>query len=134
MMIFSEDTKIELSIQVRIASYSASFLDVGKFNYIAYSILSPVGDLSYKPTPTPVYREAPSILRIHQSALPRYASSWVISAKMSSNIYHFIAKRGLYWIPNSLSSIAHLAILPDKSGLCMKLRRGRLVSTTIGCA
>ena len=124
MMIFSEDTEIEMSIQVRIASNLASLLDVGKFNCVACSILSPVGDLSYKPTSTPIYREASPTLRIHQSALPKYVSCWVISAKNSSNIYYFITKQGLYWIPNWLSLISHQAILPGKSGLCMKLRRG----------
>ena len=134
MMIFYEDTEIARSIPTKIASYSASLLEAGKSNYIACSILSPVGALSCKPTPTPICQEASSTLRIHQSVLPRSASYWGIFAKRSANICPFITKQGLYWIPNSLSSIAHRAILLDQSGLCMVLRRGRLVSTTIGCA
>ena len=43
MMIFSDDTEIVRSIPARIASYSASLLDVGNSNYIACSILSPLG-------------------------------------------------------------------------------------------
>ena len=43
MMIFSEDTEIARSIPARIASYSASLLDVRKSNRIAYSIISPIG-------------------------------------------------------------------------------------------
>ena len=130
MMIFSKDTEIVRSILDRIVSYSTSFLDVGSLNCIACFILSPVRALSCKPTPAPVYLEAPSTLRFHQSELPEFASCWGISAKNSA----FIAKRGLYWIPNSLSSIVHRAILLNKLGLCMVLCKGRLVNTTIGCA
>ena len=46
----------------------------------------------------------------------------------------FLSNLGSYEIPYSLSSIAHLVILLDKSGLCIVLRRGRLVSTTMGCS
>ena len=35
---------------------------------------------------------------------------------------------------NSLSLIAHQAIRPDRSGLCIVLLKGWLVSTVIGCA
>ena len=134
MMIFSEDIEITKSIPARIVSYSASLLDARKSNRIACFILSPVGALNCKPTSASVCRKASSTLRIHQSALPGSASYWGISAKKSTNIYPFIAKRGLYYISNLLSSIAHQAILPDKLGLCVMPRRGRLVSTTIGCA
>ena len=130
MMIFYEDTKIARSISARIASYLASLLDVGKSNRIAYSILSPIGALSCKTTPAPIFWEAPSTLRIHRSALPRSASCY----GTSTNIFPFIPKWGLYWIPNPLSSIAHRVILLDKSGLCMVLRRGRLVRTMIRCS
>ena len=134
MTIFFEDTKIAKSIPARIASYSASLLDAGKSNCIACCILALVGALSCKLTPAPVCQEAPSTLRIHQSALPGSVSYWGTSAKKFVNICPFIAKRGLYWIPNLLISIAYRAILPDKSGLCMVLRRGRLVRMIIGCA
>ena len=103
MMIFSEDTEIVRSIPARSASYSASLLDAGKSNRIACSILSTIGALSCKLTPTPVCLEKPSTLRIHQSALPESASFYEIFAKNSANICPFIAKRGLYEIPNSLS-------------------------------
>ena len=134
MMIFSEDTEIVRSTPARIASYSASLLDVGKSNRIAYSILSSVGALSCKPKLAPICREAPSTLRIHQSTLLESTSCWGISTKKSANINSFIAKWGLYRIPNSLSSIARQAILLDKSGLFIVHYKGRLVSTMIGCA
>ena len=124
---------IARSIPARIASYSTSLLNVRKSNCIACSILSPVGALSCKPTPFPVCQEVPSTLRIHQSVLPRSESCWGTSAKNYANICPFISKWGLYWILNSLSSIAYRAILLDKSGLCMVLRRGRLVRTMIWC-
>ena len=69
MIIFFKDTEITRSIPIRTASYSTSLLDAGKFIRIACSILSLVGALSYKQTLAPVCREAPSMLRIHQSAL-----------------------------------------------------------------
>ena len=81
------------SIPARIASYSAPLLDTGKSNRIAYSILSPVGALSCKPTSAPVCPEAPSTLRIYQSTLPESASCWEIYAKKSPNICPFIAKQ-----------------------------------------
>ena len=74
MMIFSEDTDVVRSIPTRFASYSVSLLDAGKSSHKACSILSPVGALSCKPTPTPVCREAPSTLRIHQPTLLGSAS------------------------------------------------------------
>ena len=133
MMIFSKDTEIARSIPVRIALYSASLFDARKSNHLTCCILSPIGALSCKPIPSPVFLEAPSTLRIHQSALSKSPSCWGIFAKKSVNICPFIAKQGLYWIPNSVSSIAHRAILHDKSGICMVLRRGRLVNMTIEC-
>ena len=54
MMSFFEDTGFVRSNPARIASYSVSLLDGGKPNCMACSILSPVGALSYKPTPAPV--------------------------------------------------------------------------------
>ena len=117
MMILYEDTEITRSIPTRVASYSASLLDMGKSNRIACSILSLVGALNCKPTQTLVCREAPSTLRIHQSALLGFLSCWGISAKNFANTSPFIAKRDLYWIPNPLSSLAHRPILLDKSGL-----------------
>ena len=74
MMILSEDTDVARSISVRIASYSGSLLDMGKSSCMACSILSLVGALSCKPTPAPVCRETLSTLRIHQPALPEFAS------------------------------------------------------------
>ena len=65
MISFSEDIDFARSIPARIASYSVSLLDVGKPSRMAYSILSPIGALSYKPTPGPVSQASSSTLRIH---------------------------------------------------------------------
>ena len=91
-MIFFEDRNVARSISARIVSYSVSLLDAGKSSSMACSILSPVGVLSYKPTPTPICREAPSTLRIHQLELSGSASCWGISVKKSYNIRPFNAK------------------------------------------
>ena len=74
MMIFSEDTQIVRSILARIASYSALLLDAGKSRCMTCFIISPVGALSYSPSPAPVCREAPSTFRIHQSELSDFVS------------------------------------------------------------
>ena len=54
MMSFSENIDFARFTPGRIASYSVSLLNVGKSSRMAYSILSPVGALSCKPTPTPI--------------------------------------------------------------------------------
>ena len=134
MMSFFEDTDFARSNLANISSYLVSLLDAWKPNCMVCSILSLVEALSYNPTQAPAWREASSTLRIHQSALLWSVSDWGSYTKKSANTCPFNAKRDLYWIPNSLSSIAHPAILHDKSGLCMVLCKGRLVSMTMGCA
>ena len=134
MRSFSNDTDCPRSPLARIASYSFSLLDARKSSRMACSTLSPVGALSYKPTLAPIWREAPSTLIIHQPPLSWSTSSWGNYAKNFVNTCPFNAKRGLYWIPNSLSSIAHRVILPDRSSLSIVFRKGRLVSTMIGRA
>ena len=47
----------------------------GSLAYGLYTI-SPVRALSYKPMPAPVWREAPSTLKIHQSPLSWSTSTW----------------------------------------------------------
>ena len=74
MMIFSEYTNVVRLISDKIASYSVSLLDVGKSSHMACSILSPVGALSCKLTPSPVCQEALSTLRIHHPELSGSAS------------------------------------------------------------
>ena len=74
MMIFSEDTEITRSSPTIIASYWASLLEVGKSKHMAYFIISLVGDLSFNPNPTPVFREAPSTFRVHQPELSDFVS------------------------------------------------------------
>ena len=96
MMSFSKDTDFARSTSARIASYLISLLDAGKSSLMAYSIFSPVGALSFKPTPTPVWQEASYTLRIHQPALPWSTSSWGSSTIKSTNICPFNARRGLY--------------------------------------
>ena len=45
-----EDMETVRSILARISSYSASFLEAGKSNHLAFFILSPIRALSCKPT------------------------------------------------------------------------------------
>ena len=51
MWSFFDDNDLARSILIRIFSYSASLLDVGKSSRMAYSTLSSVEAFSYKPTP-----------------------------------------------------------------------------------
>ena len=46
MMSFFDDTDCARSIPTRIASYSVSLFDTGKFSHMACSIFSPVGALN----------------------------------------------------------------------------------------
>ena len=70
----SVDNAVVNSITARMASYSDSLLEALKPNRIACSILSPAGDYSCKPMPTPVCRDAPFTLRIHQCELVELVS------------------------------------------------------------
>ena len=86
MMSFSKDIDSGKSISARISSYSISLLDAGKSSHMTYSIFSLVGALNCNPTPAPVWREAPSTLRIHQPVLSRSTSGWGSSTKKSTSI------------------------------------------------
>ena len=122
------------SIPDKRASYSDSLLEALMPNRISYSILSLVGDFNYRPIPTPVCLDAPSTLSVHQFELSGCVLDGWISTMMSAKTYPFFDSLGLYWMPYSLSLIDQNAILPEKSGLWSVLRRGRPVSTTMGCA
>ena len=87
MMSFSEDTDFARSILARISLYLVSLLDERESSFMAYSILSPYGALSCKPTPTPFWQEESSTLRVHQSVLPWSTSSYSSSAK---KIYQYL--------------------------------------------
>ena len=113
----SVDITTASSIPTRMASYSDSLFEALKPSRIAYLILSPLEDFSCRPMLAPVCRDAPSTLRVHQSKLSEHVLVWGIYARKSARTYPFLAKLGLYWIPYSLSSVAQLAILPNKSGL-----------------
>ena len=58
------------SIPARMTSNSDSLLEALKPKRIACSIFSMVGDLSCRPTPALVCRDAPSTLRVHRFKLP----------------------------------------------------------------
>ena len=116
------------------ASYSDSLLEALKPRRTAYSILSPVGEVNCKPIPAPDCLEAPSTQRIHQPFSFGKVLGCGISTRKSAKTCPFFESLVLYWMPYSLSSIAHLAILPDRSGLWIVLRSGRSVSTITGWA
>ena len=122
------------SIPDRRASYSDSLFEALKPYRIACLILSPFGDFNYRPIPALVCLDAASTLSVHQFELSGCVLSWGISAMKSAKTCPFFYSLGLYWMSYSLSSIAQRAILPKKSSLWSVLWRGRLVSTTMGCA
>ena len=74
----SADTVTASSIPANMASYSDSLLEALKPKWITCSILSPVEDLSYKRMMAPVWRDAPSTLRIHHVMLPWLTPDWGI--------------------------------------------------------
>ena len=99
------------------ASYSDSLLEALKPKRAACSILSPVGEVNYKPMSAPDCLEAPSTQRVHQPFSFGQVLGCGISARKSAKTCPFFESLGLYWMSYSLSSIAHRAILPDISGL-----------------
>ena len=114
------------------ASYSDSLLEALKPKRTACSILSPVGEVNCNAMPAPDCLEASSTQRVHQPFSFGQVLGCGISARKSAKTCSFLEILGLYWIPYSLSSITHRAILPDKSGLWIVPRSGRSVSTKMG--
>ena len=116
------------------ASYYDSILEALKPRRTACSILSPVGEVNCKPISSPDCLEAPSTQRMHQPFSFRQVLGCGISERKSAKTCPFFESLGLYWIPYSLSSIANLSILPNKSDLWIVPRSGISVSTTTGWA
>ena len=81
IMSFYEDIDFARSIMIRIFSYLVSLLDVGKSSHMACFIVSPIGGLSCKATPSSVWREVLSTLRIHRPTSPWSTSGWGSFAK-----------------------------------------------------
>ena len=134
MRSLSADKVVVSSSPAKMASYSDSLLKAPNPSRISCSILSPDRDRNCKPMPSPICLDTPSMLSIHQSELSGRASDWRSYTMKSASTCPFLKSLGLYWMSYSLSSIAQRAILPDKLGLCIVLRRGRSVNTTMGCA
>ena len=99
------------------ASYSDSLLEALKPKRTACSILSPVGEINYRPMPTPDCLEAPSTQRVHQPFSSWQVSGYAIFVRKLAKTCPFFESLGLYWMPYSLNSIAQRAILPDRSSL-----------------
>ena len=97
------------------ASYSDSVLEALKPKQTACSILSPVREVNSKQIRAPDYLEAPLTQRIHQPFSFGQVLGCGISARKSAKTCPFFESLGLYWMPYSLSSVAHWAILPDRS-------------------
>ena len=116
------------------ASYFDSLLEALKPRRTACSILPPEGEVNCRPMSAPDCLEAPSTQRVHQPFSFGQVLGCGISARKSAKTCPFFESLGLYWIMYSLSSIAHRAILPDRSGLWIVSRSGRSVSTATGWA
>ena len=114
------------------ASHSDSLLEALKPRRTACSIFSLVREVNCNPIPAPDCLEAPSMQRIHQPFSSEQVLGCGISARKSAKTYPFFESLGWYWMPYSLSSIAHRVILPDRSGLWIMPRSGRSVRTTKG--
>ena len=106
IMSLSVDITAASPIPARMASYSNSLFEALKPSRIACSILSLLEDFSCRPMPAPVYRDAPSTLRVHQLKLSVHVLVWGISTRKSARTCPFLANLGLYWIPYSLSLTA----------------------------
>ena len=116
------------------ASYSDSLLETSKPKRTACSIFSPIEEVNCRSILAPDCLEAPSMQRVYQPSLLGRMLGCESSARKSAKTCPFLESLGLYYIPYSLSSIAHRAIRPDRSGLWIVPRSGRSVTTTIGWA
>ena len=116
------------------ASYSDSLLEALKPKRTACSILSPVGEVKCSPMSALDCMESQSTQRVHQPVSFGKVLGCGISTRKSAKTCPFFESLGSYWMLYSLSSIAQRAILPDRSGLWIVPRSGRLVSTTTGWA
>ena len=99
------------------ASYSNSLLEALNPKRTGCSILFPVGEVNCRPIPAPDCLEAPLTQRVHQPFSYRQVLGCGIYARKSAKTCPFFESLGLYWMPYSLSSIAHRAIILDRSGL-----------------
>ena len=97
-------------------SYSDSLLEALKPKRTACSILSLVGEVNYSSMSAPDCLEAPSMQRVHQPFSFGQVMGCGSSTRKSAKTCPFFESLGLYWIPYSLSSITHRAILLDRSG------------------
>ena len=93
------------------ASYSDSLLEVLKPKWTTYSILSPVRKANCRLMLAPDHLEAPSTQRVHQPFSFGQVLGCGISARKLAKTCPFFESLGLYWMPYSLNSIAHRAIL-----------------------
>ena len=116
------------------ASYSELLLEASKPKRTACSILSLVGEVNCRPIPAPDCLEAPSTQRIHWSPLFGRILCCGSFARKLAKTCPFLESLSLYCISYSLSSIAHRAILLDRSDLWIVPRSGRSVITTTGWA
>ena len=98
MMSFYEDIDFARSILARIASYSVSLLDAGKFSRMVCSVsLLDAGKFSRMVCSIiSLVGETPSTLWIHEPTSPWSTYGWGSSTKKFANICLFNAKRGLY--------------------------------------
>ena len=99
------------------ASYSNSLLEALKPKRTASSIISMVGEVNCRLMLAPDCLEAPSTQRVHYPFSFGQVLGCGISARKSAKTCPFFESLSLYWIPYSLSSIAHRAILSDRFGL-----------------
>ena len=88
------------------ASYFGSLLVALKPNRTSCLILSPIGEVNYRPMPAPVCLEAPSTLSAHQPVSSGQVSSCGISSMKSAKTCSFFESLSLYWMPYSLNSIS----------------------------
>ena len=118
------------------ASYSVSLLEAWNPNLSAYSMSIPSREVRIRPAPLPCAFDAPSK---ESFQMERLVSVWAFSAgsfevnsmTKSAKICPFIAVFGLYWMSNSLSSMAHFINLPEVFGLCNTCFIGNSVGTSI---
>ena len=118
------------------ASYSASLLEAWNPNLSAYSMSMPYGEVRIRPAPFPCAFATPSTESFQMKGSVSVGACLTGSAEVnfmtkSVKTYPFIVVFSLYWMSNSLSSMAHFISLPKVSGLCNTCFIGNSVGTSI---
>jgi hypothetical protein len=100
-----------------------------------YSMRTPRGKMTTRPTPTPSFMTESSNYIVHVSCSIGADGVWISvhSVTKSTSTWDMMALRGTYETFCPINSCAHLAILHSASGFWITSLSGYLDTTMMGC-